>query len=27
MGPEFRKKAERGQIDPDLIKEVYDRLK
>lgn len=27
MGPEYRAKAERGQIDPDLIKEVYDRLK
>jgi len=27
MGPEYRAKAERGQIDPELIREVYDRLK
>lgn len=27
MGPEYRAKAERGQIDPELIREVYDRQK
>ncbi len=27
MGPEFRAKAERGQIDPELIRQVYERLK
>ena len=27
MGKEYREKAERGQIDPDMIKKVYDSLK
>lgn len=27
MGPEYRKQADRGELDPDFVKEVYKKTK